>query len=558
MDNIRENKQIKKNSLPDKSSKWNKPNEEKTNIIERGQSRQDSVTSRCRRNAPLKEARDGRFRRVEGREFQNRAPWTWKVLAPVSVLTVDNSRTVLMKIATLYAERLMNDICLVVNDVEYPAHRLILCASSDVFEVMLMSPQWSESQESRVALQETPQCATIFSEFLRYFYTGHIGFSNEIVLPILSLADKYNVRDLIASCLNFMRDHIPVAAIHGTLVSWFQYSLNCGHNEITNACHNFVKWNIELVAATPDFANFELDVLVSLLHQSSLVIYDELSLFKYLEIWLNHQNDRLKSQLPITDVETTLKQMVIAVMIPIRFPMMSPRQLAELLLSPLTQKYKEFFVERMAIGMSFHSGHNERVRKIIKTEDNGLLLFEPRLYTVDTCSSLLTVENFHSLLSYHTRTLVFSSHSHLSDYAGDKTCEWVVDLYPKGVWFKKFFLIVWQGTVEMPEHVIRSVRLSLTCKEPPSDSDLDMRVKIGVLIYGIQDDVEHIARVKEVIYRFNSNDRILNLDNILPFEELNPLQDSISSNTVVSKYLLGPNKDTLKLHIVISPINSSY
>lgn len=52
-------------------------------------------------------------------------------------LQVDNSRTVLLKIATLYAERLMNDICLVVDGVEYPAHRLILCASSDVFQVRL-------------------------------------------------------------------------------------------------------------------------------------------------------------------------------------------------------------------------------------------------------------------------------------------------------------------------------------------------------------------------------------------------------------------------------------
>ena len=29
----------------------------------------------------------------------------------------------------------MNDICLVVDGIEYPAHRLILCASSDVFQV---------------------------------------------------------------------------------------------------------------------------------------------------------------------------------------------------------------------------------------------------------------------------------------------------------------------------------------------------------------------------------------------------------------------------------------
>ena len=470
-------------------------------------------------------------------------------------MQVDNSRTVLMKIATLYAERLMNDICLVVNDIEYPAHRLILCASSDVFEVMLMSPQWSESHENRVTLQETPQCALMFSEFLRYFYTGQIRISHEVVLPILSLADKYNVKDLIALCLEYMRNHIPVAAIQGNLISWLQYTLNCGHRDITNECHNFVKWNMELIAGTSDFANFELDVLVSFLHQSSLVIQDEMTLYKCLETWLQHQAVYLKNQLPEIDFENALKQIVTTVMYPVRFPMMSPRQLAELLLSPLTQKYKEFFVERMAIGMSFHSGQNDRVREIIENEEDGLRLFEPRLYTVDTCSSLLTVENFQSLLSYHTRTLVFSSHSHLADYAGDKSCEWVVDLYPKGVWFKKFFLIVWQGTVEMPEHVVRSVRLSLTCKEPPENSDTDMRVKIGILIHGIQDGVEHIARVKEVIHRFNKNEQVLNLDDVLPFEELNPQQDLINSEVPVSKYLVGPNKDILKLHIIISPIN---
>ncbi|XP_071534102.1 uncharacterized protein [Panulirus ornatus] len=47
---------------------------------------------------------------------------------------IDNSGSVLEKIASLYAERLMSDIVLVVGQREFPAHRLILCASSDVFQ----------------------------------------------------------------------------------------------------------------------------------------------------------------------------------------------------------------------------------------------------------------------------------------------------------------------------------------------------------------------------------------------------------------------------------------
>lgn len=51
---------------------------------------------------------------------------------------VDNSGTVISKIANLYAERLMSDVVLVVGTAEFPSHRLILCASSDVFQIMLM------------------------------------------------------------------------------------------------------------------------------------------------------------------------------------------------------------------------------------------------------------------------------------------------------------------------------------------------------------------------------------------------------------------------------------
>lgn len=48
---------------------------------------------------------------------------------------MNNANSVLHKIANLYAEQLMSDICLVVGNSRYPAHRVILCASSEVFQV---------------------------------------------------------------------------------------------------------------------------------------------------------------------------------------------------------------------------------------------------------------------------------------------------------------------------------------------------------------------------------------------------------------------------------------
>lgn len=106
------------------------------------------------------------------------------------------------------------------------------------------------------------------------------------------------------------------------------------------------------------------------------------------------------------------------IMLNIRFPMMSPRQLAELLLSPLIKKYKEFFVERMGIGMLYHSGQEERIQDMC-TNERGKLLFTPRLYTGDNCSTVIEINNFSSMLSYASRNFVFSSHTTLAEYKGE-------------------------------------------------------------------------------------------------------------------------------------------
>lgn len=73
--------------------------------------------------------------------------------------------------------------------------------------------------------------------------------------------------------------------------------------------------------------------------------------------WLERQKVTTNPPSQARERNNVEEQLVTEVMTFIRFPMMSPRQLADLLLAPLTKMYKEFFVDRMAIGMAFHSGN---------------------------------------------------------------------------------------------------------------------------------------------------------------------------------------------------------
>jgi len=42
-------------------------------------------------------------------------------------------------------------------------------------------------------LTEEPQCQAVFGQFLRFQYCNHVVLNSENALPILILADKYNV-----------------------------------------------------------------------------------------------------------------------------------------------------------------------------------------------------------------------------------------------------------------------------------------------------------------------------------------------------------------------------
>lgn len=59
---------------------------------------------------------------------------------------------------------------------------------------MLMNPEWNECRESVIELKEEPCCLEVFPQFLKYLYVGQIRVSLQSVMPMLALADKYNIK----------------------------------------------------------------------------------------------------------------------------------------------------------------------------------------------------------------------------------------------------------------------------------------------------------------------------------------------------------------------------
>ena len=46
------------------------------------------------------------------------------------------------------------------------------------------------------------------------------------------------------------------------VVSWYQFTTNCGYKDVAKLCLNFIKWNFDVVSESIDWPNLELDSLI--------------------------------------------------------------------------------------------------------------------------------------------------------------------------------------------------------------------------------------------------------------------------------------------------------
>lgn len=81
-----------------------------------------------------------------------------------------------------------------------------------------------------IELVEDRICAKVFPAFLRFLYCNHVILNQENALPVLILADKYNVPNLRKVCLNYAIGHIiPNLSLKDIFHVWFQYGTKCVH-----------------------------------------------------------------------------------------------------------------------------------------------------------------------------------------------------------------------------------------------------------------------------------------------------------------------------------------
>lgn len=435
---------------------------------------------------------------------------------------VDNSHVPLDRLFALYERQDFCDIQLKVGNLRYSTHRMVLCMSSDVFRTMLTSNTWPESRSNLVVLQEDPECAEVFGLFLKYLYKGQVLLNKNNVLPLLTLADKYNVSDLSRSCLVFMQENASPECKH-VIIPWLQYAVICGYKETEDACRTFMTYNFEALLNTPEFMDISKEILISFLTSSNLVVNGEYSLYKAVKKWLT-VNDYYNTGEP--------NAMFKSVMQHVRFPMMHLSDIATLQNDRFVNCHQDFYLSNIFSAMKYHTSSIESSSDNIGCMRLWNTQFMPRIYETECWSTNISIENMLTVKVGEVRGAFFTTPASCSDADSHSHLDWHVMFYPKGVQYEKCVMIGVPNNNTIPGNLIKSVRLALSTR-----CEVMRRFKITVLVVAIENGEEYVCQALTRDAIFDKNCSLFNFENVVPYE-------NITRRDVMS----------LKVKIIVSPV----
>uniref|UniRef100_A0A2C9JE41 BTB domain-containing protein n=1 Tax=Biomphalaria glabrata TaxID=6526 RepID=A0A2C9JE41_BIOGL len=201
-------------------------------------------------------------------------------------VTLQDEENFITSLKKSFNERHSSDVKIKVCTKTFYAHKFILAKVSPVFNIMLCSKNWQESLQEEVTLIETEECLEHFETFLQFFYSAKINICVKSAIPILSLAEKYDVGSLKSLCTQYMVKHSRYLLVESA-IKWYNLAHFLNIKEITMECFANITRNTHKLLMSSEWLQLDLGLITSLLKSGDLVIESEYSLFQAILNWLH-------------------------------------------------------------------------------------------------------------------------------------------------------------------------------------------------------------------------------------------------------------------------------
>nr|CAD7432923.1 unnamed protein product [Timema monikensis] len=216
----------------------------------------------------------------------------------------------------------------------FPGHRDVLAAANPVFRAML---QGTFANEDVITINDVDDRA--FDKLLRYMYREEVHLQSvATALSTLQAANKYMCDGLVHTCIEYLDLHLDTATVIDVYQVVNMYASNCTpsapplyddhmlsstscgqhftesnvqvdvdcYNALLHNCLQFIDIHAEKVFQQENIEDLDLKTLTQIAYRDTLGLKSEVTLFKALERWSDHECKRQRLKLSPENRRTVL------------------------------------------------------------------------------------------------------------------------------------------------------------------------------------------------------------------------------------------------------------
>ncbi|KAK5640680.1 hypothetical protein RI129_009227 [Pyrocoelia pectoralis] len=190
-------------------------------------------------------------------------------------------------INSMRLQKLLCDVVLIADDIEIPAHKMILAASSSYFYAMFTN--FGESKQEHITLQGVDHQALLL--LIEYIYTSEIQVTEENVQILLPAANILQLTDVRDACCEFLQAQLhptnclgirAFADLHGCL-------------ELLNHSETYIEQHFSEIVECEEFLSLSSHQVSKLISSDRLTVATEEKVFECVISWVQHDlEDRQK------------------------------------------------------------------------------------------------------------------------------------------------------------------------------------------------------------------------------------------------------------------------
>ncbi|KAJ3611857.1 hypothetical protein NHX12_021870 [Muraenolepis orangiensis] len=196
-------------------------------------------------------------------------------------VNADYAVSLLEQLKFFYEQKLLTDVVLLVEDSEFPCHKMVLATCSSYFRAMFMSGL-SESKQTHVHLRNVDPIT--LQVIITYAYTGNLAINDSTVEPLYETACFLQVEDVLLQCRDYLVKKINAENCVRMLSIGDLFSCS----ELKQSAKRMLEHKFPTVYRQQAFLQLSHELLVDVLSSDNLNVEKEETVREAAMLWLEY------------------------------------------------------------------------------------------------------------------------------------------------------------------------------------------------------------------------------------------------------------------------------